>query len=1815
MNRKIFLATSVLCATAYLLNRPLPPRAEVRPVAGHTGSAHLKDAAIERSVRSAIGSMPLRFEENAGQADARVKYLARGSNFQLALEPQQASLLLHTPHSREKRPPQLQPQGQGWGEALASARVVSVQFEGALPDARLTGVDPQPGTINYIHGNDPSRWQRNVPHYSRVRDQGIYPGIDAVFYGDRRRMEYDFVVAPGADPSAIRMRVEGADSVELTEDGGVVARTPAGAMYLLAPRLYQQGPGGTRGAEVAGRYVRHGRGEIGFEVAAYNAAQTLVIDPPVSVQRGSGPRKGHRQGSPPPDVPTPTGDAVALSTQLGGSYDDSIQAISIGATSGHVYVAGFTDSYDFPLVGGQEQDYFAGSFGNGSCFIPQFPCGDAFVAEFDISTISVPVLVNTTYLGGSGDDVAWGMDLDSNDNVYLVGETNSGDFPMNSNVTGYQTSVPLGGCTNDGILRPCRHVFFSQLDSGLANLLYSTYLAGSDDDEGYAVTVNSTGQAFLTGVAGPNFPTTACQGDCVPYQSDYVGAGDAFVAEIDPSPTVGGGLNSLIYSTYLGGDGTDIGFAISVGGGSHAYVGGVTYSTITNTPFPTTGNAVQQTTIDLPYCGPGFSYSCGDGFVAILDSQGSNLTYSTLLGGSYADQVNAITYDGAGNIYATGQTQSYDFIPVADCSEFCGGTVFQSNYVNGYDAFVVSFNFLSGSGPSQLNYATYLGGSNDDIGLGIAIDINGNAYVSGTTGSGNLADISVPFPITPNALQATSTAGAEFNTTSFVSVLDPAGQNLIFSTFYGGSQDYYGNPPTDTGNAIALDQNGLIYLAGRTTSFATPDNSSGLCLIHPVSGALNDENYYPDYNGFLVVINPTNVPAACFQPTTANTFVFAPTVVGFTSGSQGPTIFNQGSADMTNSISFTGANPADFPVTNACPTIAKGGTSCPLLISFKPQTTTLESATLVLTNNSAGSPFMIQLQGQGLPPATATLLGPGNTSPLAFGNVTVNTTSTLAATLTNTSGASPLDVSSAMLTGAPGPSPDFSISGDGCSGSTVQAGNSCLIFITYAPTAVGAATPATQLSVGSDGVTNPITLAITGAGVAGSPNPPVISLPTFPLTFAPQTQGTTSTAQNVTITNTAAAGASSLNVTLGFMPASSDFTFAPGTCVNPVPPANGTCTFMVSFKPTTTGPLSATLQITSNASNGTQNITLSGTGLGQAMAAPAPGSLTFSGEPVSTPSSGMNVTLTNTGGSNLTVSGLSFMGANPLDFSATGCTNAVAPNNGCTIVVTFTPQPPGPPAGPAARSATLQIASNASNGTQNVTLNGTALAPATATPAPSPLTFATPQAVMTSSTASVTLSNTGGATLSITSVQLTGGNTGDFAITSNGCGNSLGAGGNCVVAVTFTPQATGLRMTTLQFTDSLGMQNVTVSGTGVTGASAALAPAGGITFTTPQQIFTTSPTMPATLTNSGGAALSISSIAASGDFSAVSNNCGISLGANSACTINVAYTPTAVGTSNGTLTVMDAVGTQSIMLSGMGFASGGAQASLSSPLYFGAVLQGSTSGAQMVTITNTGGAPLTVMSAVASAQFGATNNCTMALTSGQSCMISVTFSPTTMGTVNGTLMITDNAPNSPQIVPLSGLGATFTLAPPAGSPSSLTVNPGDTANFSVGFTSTPGLIAPITLTCSSTAPYTICKVSPSMVTLGGPTPPTVTVTLQTNCIGQLVGPRNPVGGPFSGMPAPIGAIWAAVLLLFAMAQRKRATGKAERWAGRLVPICAALVLVLLVAGFSACVSNNPPAIPGSPTTPAGTYNVTVMAAASGGQLNVTKLLNLVVRVI
>ena len=1887
MSRKIYVATGVLCALAFLLSRQRPPRAEVRAIATAAPQGFLRDVALEQHVRAAVTGAPLRFEENQGQTDPRVKFYARGSSYALFLTPQEADLRLHTPVVHEKRPPQLNEGAQGWADQMAAASMVRLQFVGGNTGAQLKGLEAQPGVINYITGADSKNWQRKVPHYGRVRYEGVYRGIDAVFYGDRRQMEFDFIVAPGADPSAIRMHVAGAGSVELTEEGGLMARTSAGNVTLLPPKLYQQ-KGGAK-SDVEGRFVWRTPDEIGFEVAAYDHSQALVIDPETSVKGvGKHPwppmRAGHRpkmKSQAPADTPPPTGDSVGLSSYLGGSGDDAIQAISVTQDgNGHtlVYVAGFTDSIntayyvDFPRVGpgnGNEQSGPGGSIITG-CQIPQSPCGDAFVAEFDMTTLTAPVLVSSTYLGGSNDDVAWGMALDANNNPYIVGQTDSADFPTTENA--YQNGQNLTySCGTPAQPRACHHVFFSVLSSDLSQLIYSTYLAGADDDEGYAVALDQDGNAFLTGAAGEYFPAYFFSCDVV-FQCFYNGGGDAFYAVIGnpvcPPAASCPNAGVLLYASYLGGYSTDAGLAIAVDSNDNVFVGGVTYSTLDGTFVnpggdqgpAITSNSLQSNSTDSASCGPGGVFTCGDGFVVEFTNFGASVGYGTFIGGSDADQVNAIELDGFNNLWATGQTRSQDFQPVVDCDNFCGDgfVTLQDFNAGGYDAFLAVFYYgcqTDCSGASDIDYATYLGGGSDDIGLGIALDLSGDAFITGSTTSGPFADPGFPLA---QPLQSQTFAGQNYNyptntrypPTSFVSVINAFNSNLVFSTYYGGMYDYYSNTPTDVGTSIALDPNGLIYVGGYTTSFGSLSNTSNsyygspsLCLINQVPGANQDEDFSANYNGFVLVINPTNTGAACFSPALVASSLspdgtpFMPLTFGFPGtlsqaptqpfppGPQTLTMFNQGGAALNSTITFTNlvnANAGDFSETDTCTganTLAGGGTPCQINVSFLPTVSTTggpvtETATMSIQNSNGNCPTAtsctLTVTGVALPPANPVGFSMGEGSP-NFPDTPVGSSSAPQGLFfLDSSTTTYADISQVSLIS--GNTGDFQIVQDFCTGGQVTAnGGSCLIEIVFTPQATGPRSAVLQVM--NDGASNP-TITLMGNGTT-STNPPTSAISAVSLNFPAEGQGTTSTMQMITLTNTGGTGAANLQVTqpLTFvvLPAGSnqsDFT-ATGCAAAVAPGAN--CTITVTFTPKSpdTGALTGMLTINSNATNSPQTVTVSGTSLGPPTAVPS-GTVSFPAQVVLTTSpTPIFVTLMNGGGSPLSITSVAPATGNAGDFAVpanlNGCGSTLAAGSSCEVGVTFTPTAAG------MRTSQLQFTDSAGNSPQSLPITGTGVAAPTLTPTPT-LTFAGTQPLNTPATLTATLTN--GNTVPVNILSITA--TGDFSVPAGPCGASVGANTACPIMVTFTPTAAGARAGTLTVIDSFGgqplTQTINLSGTGATPATAILSPA--TTAGTPlgfgtQAIGVTSAAMPVTLTNTGGSQLNISAIAASGDF-AETDNCIPTLQGNGAsCTIMITFTPSGVGTRNGSIVILDnaAGGSQTIFATGTG-SSNVPGFNLSAPLFFGFVLVGSTSPTQIVTITNSGGAPLTITSATATAQFGVPSNNCSTVAIGQNCMIGVNFTPTGNGQQTGTLTIVDNAPGSPHTVALSGDGATVTISPTAGGSTTATVTPGDTAQYPLTVNSTPGLVVTVNLACTSSAPYTQCSISPASVTLGGATSPIVTVTVLTNCNPSLV--YRPNGGaPPPILPAPFAALWVGTLALFVLLRKVMP----RPWLARVAPV---ILLLLLVVTWAGCINNPPPALPGLPTTPAGNFAVTVTATNPlTGKVVTNPPLTLVLRVI
>jgi Beta-propeller repeat len=625
------------------------------------------------------GKLPLGFEPNQGQAAAAVQFLARGRSGTVYLAGREVVLTLAAPGGApaSSMPPSRPP--AAGAEAGGQAGVLHLRFAGAAAHPVLTGLDPLPGTSNYFIGNDPARWHTGVPTFSRVRAQGLYPGIDVVFYGNERQLEYDLVVAPGADLRRVRLTFAGTEPPRVDGGGNLVLRGAVGELRQLAPVVYQQGADGRRHG-LRARYVRRGRSTVGFEVAGHDRTRALVLDP-----------------------------VLVYSTYLGGSKGDTAGGIAVDG-SGSAYVTGGTLSLDFPTAGNPRQR--------------TLPTSTTFENAF-VSKLSADgsALIYSTYLGGSGvsvgdyhaGDYGSAIAVDGAGNAYVTGLAISRDFP----VAGSPVQPKIADASNC----ICGDAFVAKLDPGGSTLVYSTYLGGSNPDAGSAIAVDSSGHAFVAGyTASPDFRTAG-----QPLQPAYHGPaftgsgalmGDGFVAKLDPSGS------ALVYSTFLGGSGGDFVNGVAVDAAGNAYVTGATASS----NFPTAGSPLQRS------YGGGSSGGSGDAFVAKVDAAGSALVYSTFLGGSGDDAGEAISIDGAGNAYVTGYTRSTNF-PIAGSplqGKFAGGASF------GDDTFVAKLNPAG----SALVYSTYLGGSGDESGYGIAVDGAGNAYVTGHTNSTNFPQVS-----------------------------------------------------------------------------------------------------------------------------------------------------------------------------------------------------------------------------------------------------------------------------------------------------------------------------------------------------------------------------------------------------------------------------------------------------------------------------------------------------------------------------------------------------------------------------------------------------------------------------------------------------------------------------------------------------------------------------------------------------------------------------------------------------------------------------------------------------------------------------------------------------------------------------------------------------------------------------------------------------------------------------------------------------------------------------------------------------------------
>jgi uncharacterized protein (TIGR03437 family) len=720
---------AVLVSATILINHPWILPISVQQLSGSKpatlSASHPFDSSARLKVSETYGNLPLSFELNRGQLDAKAKFFARGNGYSLFLTSTEAVLTLRWPMADKRRKPSLVAhEKRGDSRAKPQLDVLRMKLKGVNPQPQIARLEKLPGKSHYFIGNDPQQWHTDVAHYAKVRYREVYPGIDLIYYGKQHQLEYDLVVAPGADPGRIQFDFDEARQLRLDESGDLVIRLAGGEVRQQRPVIYQESKVGRQVIE--GRYVRRGKQEVGFEVGPYDQSKPLIIDPILSYSTYlGGADSGYGIAVDPegnayvvgvtfsPNFPAspgaaqtiygggngdafvtklnPSGTALVYSTYLGGNNTDTGLGITVD-TAGNAYITGNTESPNFPTTSGAFQRIYGGS-------------SDAFVTKLNPSGTA---LIYSTYLGGSGEDRAlllMGIAVDSGGSAYVTGGAGA-NFPT---TPGAFQSV-FGGQTD---------AFVTKLNAAGTALVYSTYLGGNRTDVGIGIAVDAVGNAYVTGGTSSPFPTTPGA-----LRTIYGGGDvDAFVTKLNAAGA------ALVYSTYLGGGGVDIGYGIGLDSTGNAHVTGNTDST----NFPITPGAFQTARFG------------SDAFVTKLNEAGTAPIYSTYLGGieNGPEAGTGITVDAAGNAYVVGQTGAPNFPTTPGASQrVFGGDV---------DAFVTK---LSTTG-TALVYSTFLGGSGSDRGYAIAVDSIGNAYLTGGTFSSN-------FPTTPGAFQATGSGRNAF---------------------------------------------------------------------------------------------------------------------------------------------------------------------------------------------------------------------------------------------------------------------------------------------------------------------------------------------------------------------------------------------------------------------------------------------------------------------------------------------------------------------------------------------------------------------------------------------------------------------------------------------------------------------------------------------------------------------------------------------------------------------------------------------------------------------------------------------------------------------------------------------------------------------------------------------------------------------------------------------------------------------------------------------------------------------------------------------
>ncbi len=806
------------------------------------------------------------FEPNRGQDRAGSDFVAYGDGFALTLRGGRADLVSQ------------------------DARLTTV-LDGSRHAMHGEGESPLPGVVNYLKGDDRSGWITGIPTFGRVRYRAVYPGVDLVYYGNAGKLEYDFVISPGADPRAIRVRYDGADSLQVDAAGDLIVKTSGGDLRQHRPLVYQEIDGVRH--EIAGNYRVQGK-IVTFAVAAYDRRRALVIDPVLTwstfVAYTSSPGGSLGEGV----AVDSTGNVYTIGTTLSTSGDTDILLSKLSPAGANIFTVHFGSAYnDYGhaiAVDSSGNMFFGGETTDGQSF------ESALIGKINSAGTSLVFSGypnNYSYSYGYGQDAVYGVALDSSANFYLAGFTTSAYFPVST--TAAQTR-DAGGA--DG--------FVMKYDQN-GNFIASTYLGGSGTDSINAIAVDSVGDAFVTGfTTSTNFPATSGA-----FQTTNGGTSNAFVTKLSPTLT-------MVFSTYLGGNGSDTGYAIAVDKGGAAYVTGETSST----NFPTLG-AFQSS----------FGGGNGDLFLSKVNGDGKSLAYSTYVGGSAEDYGFGIVLDAANNVYLTGGTSSTDF-PLLNA--------FQNSNQGASNAIVAAVDSSGG----KLLFSSYLGGngspgSGGDYGDAVAVSCASGLVVAGTTASSN-------FPVTSGAFVSTY-PGNSSNAFATKIAAGPA-MPAISSGGVAGSWAP-GSGPVAPGSLLSIYGSGFAVAENVSPTLPLPTSVTGTTvninnnpvpILYASAGQMNVQVPYEISPGTAVVtVNNAcgTSPPVVFQVSQAAPYILqgaSGDVVAFNQDNTLNSLANPAPAGSVITLFLTGIGPVD----NAVATGA-GASGTPLSSATLPNSATV----------------------------------------------------------------------------------------------------------------------------------------------------------------------------------------------------------------------------------------------------------------------------------------------------------------------------------------------------------------------------------------------------------------------------------------------------------------------------------------------------------------------------------------------------------------------------------------------------------------------------------------------------------------------------------------------------------------------------------------------------------------------------------------------------------------------------------------------------------------------------------------------------------